>query len=121
MATRVWEVLDASETARSVYMCVLSQLTARAVTQNAICLLLWLEMTFLWQMTFLCPGCWSAGCFFWNRFASRCSSIDGVSDQLVLGIFLMFGSMECPTSSQANTTTNVPTSDAKEGISHHKS
>ncbi|PUZ40114.1 hypothetical protein GQ55_9G399300 [Panicum hallii var. hallii] len=42
---RVWEVLDANETARSAYLRILSRPTRREVAQNAICLLLWLETT----------------------------------------------------------------------------
>ncbi|CAL4940619.1 unnamed protein product [Urochloa decumbens] len=45
MAIRVWEVLDASETARNAYLRILSRPTLRQVAQNAICLLLWLDTT----------------------------------------------------------------------------
>ena len=43
MVVRVWEVLDANETARSAYLLILSRPTRQEVAQNAICLLLWLE------------------------------------------------------------------------------
>ena len=45
MVVRVWEVLDANETARSAYLRILSRPTRQEVAQNAICLLLWLEAT----------------------------------------------------------------------------
>jgi hypothetical protein len=40
---RVWEVLDAGETARSAYERVLARPTSLEVAKNTICLLLWLE------------------------------------------------------------------------------
>ncbi|RLN41726.1 hypothetical protein C2845_PM01G21450 [Panicum miliaceum] len=40
---RVWEVLDAGETARSAYERVLARPTSLEVARNTICLLLWLE------------------------------------------------------------------------------
>ncbi|CAN6311900.1 unnamed protein product [Urochloa humidicola] len=45
MPIRVWEVLDASETARNAYLRMISRPTLRQVAQNAICLLLWLDTT----------------------------------------------------------------------------
>ncbi|CAN6288782.1 unnamed protein product [Urochloa humidicola] len=45
MAIRVWEVMDARDTARDAYLRILSRPTLRQVAQNAICLLLWLDTT----------------------------------------------------------------------------